>query len=133
MENLELKVMENLEPIKAEINGLENVSEEQVASSLDYNNLTVEEKSAIDDFVSKIDEKDTNTIISFGAPAQTKISKFADDILGSVRTKNLGTVGNLLVDLSSEIKSFDGGVDVNLKPRLFNSPSASARFCEPSS
>lgn len=120
MENLELKVME-LEPIKEEINGLENVSEEQVASSLDYNNLTVEEQRAIDDFVSKIDEKDTNTIISFGAPAQTKISKFSDEILGNVRTKNLGTVGNLLVDLSSEIKSFDGDININMKPKLFNS------------
>lgn len=121
MENLEIKVMENLEPIKQEINGLEKVSEEQVASSLDYNNLTVEEQKAIDDFVSKIDEKDTNSIISFGAPAQAKISKFSDEILGNVRTKNLGTVGNLLVDLSSEIKSFDGGIDINMKPRLFNS------------
>ena len=62
MENLEIKVMENLEPLKEEINGLEKVSEEQVASSLDYNKLTTQEQSAIDDFVSKIDEKDKKLI-----------------------------------------------------------------------
>ncbi len=119
--NLEIKVLENLEPIKTNIDGVTNVTEEQVASSLDYNNLTVQEKAAIDDFVGKIDEKDTNVIISFGAPAQTKISQFSDEILKSVRTKDLGQVGNLLADLAGEIKSFDGGINVNMKPSIFNS------------
>ncbi len=119
--NLEIKVLENLEPIKTNIDGVTNVTEEQVASSLDYNNLTVQEKAAIDEFVGKIDEKDTNVIISFGSPAQTKISQFSDEILKSVRTKDLGQVGNLLADLAGEIKSFDGGINVNMKPSLFNS------------
>ena len=122
MENkLEIKVNENLEEIKNNIEGKLKVSEEQIEQSLDYNNLTKAEQEAIDDFVTKIDEKDTNVIISFGAPAQTKISKFSDEVLGNVRTKQLGTVGNLLSDLAGEIKSFDGGIDVNMKPSLFNS------------
>ncbi len=122
MENkLEIKVNENLDAIKNNIEGKLQVSEEQVEQSLDYNKLTKAEQDAIDDFVQKIDEKDTNVIISYGAPAQTKISKFSDEVLGNVRTKQLGTVGNLLSDLASEIKSFDGGIDVNMKPSLFNS------------
>ena len=60
-------------------------------------------------------------IISFGAPAQTKISKFSDEVLNNVKTKKLGAVGDLLADLAGEIKSFDGGVDINMKPSLFNS------------
>lgn len=122
MENkLEIKVNENLEEIKNNIEGKLKVSEEQIEQSLDYNNLTKAEQEAIDDFVTKIDEKDTNVIISFGAPAQTKISKFSDEVLSNVRTKQLGTVGNLLADLAGEIKSFDGGIDVNMKPSFFNS------------
>lgn len=122
MENkLEIKVNENLEEIKNNIEGKLKVSEEQIEQSLDYNNLTKVEQEAIDDFVTKIDEKDTNVIISFGAPAQTKISKFSDEVLSNVRTKQLGTVGNLLADLAGEIKSFDGGIDVNMKPSFFNS------------
>lgn len=122
MENsLELKIGENLEEIKNNIEGASNITEVQVEDSLDYNKLTDAEKQAIDEFVTKIDEKDTNMIISFGAPAQTKISKFSDEVLGNVRTKELGTVGNLLSDLAGEIKSFDGGIDVNMKPGIFNS------------
>ena len=122
MENkLEIKVNENLEEIKNNIEGKLKVSEEQIEQSLDYNKLTKAEQEAIDEFVTKIDEKDTNVIISFGAPAQTKISKFSDEVLGNVRTKQLGTVGNLLSDLAGEIKSFDGGINVNMKPSLFNS------------
>lgn len=121
MENLEIKVNENLQELKNNLEGANNITEVQVEDSLNYDKLTTEEKHAIDDFVSKIDEKDTNMIISFGAPAQNKISKFSDGVLNNVRTKNLGTVGNLLADLAGEIKSFDGGIDINLKPTLFNS------------
>lgn len=120
-EKLELKVVENLNDLKKDIDGVTEVTEEKVESSLDYNKLTDEEKRAIDEFVPQIDEKDTNVIISFGAPAQSKISKFADDVLNNVKTKNLGVVGNLLSDLAGEIKSFDGSVDTKMKPSLFNS------------
>lgn len=120
-EKLELKVVENLNDLKKDIEGVTEVTEEKVESSLDYNKLTDEEKRAIDEFIPQIDEKDTNVIISFGAPAQSKISKFADDVLNNVKTKNLGVVGNLLSDLAGEIKSFDGSVDTKMKPSLFNS------------
>lgn len=122
MENkLELNVTKDLDMIKNEIAGTTTVSETQVEESLDYNKLTEQEKSAIDEFVEKIDEKDTNMIISFGAPAQTKISKFSDEVLNNVKTKKLGAVGDLLANLAGEIKSFDGGIDVNMKPSIFNS------------
>ena len=118
---LELNITEDLDNIKNDIAGTTTVSETQVEESLDYNKLNDQEKTAIDEFVEKIDEKDTNMIISFGAPAQTKISKFSDEVLNNVKTKKLGAVGDLLADLAGEIKSFDGGVDINMKPSLFNS------------
>ena len=73
---LELNITEDLDKIKNDIAGTTTVSETQVEESLDYNKLNDQEKTAIDEFVEKIDEKDTNMIISFGAPAQTKIAKF---------------------------------------------------------
>ena len=118
---LELNITEDLDKIKNDIAGTTTVSETQVEESLDYNKLNDQEKTAIDEFVEKIDEKDTNMIISFGAPAQTKISKFSDEVLNNVKTKKLGAVGDLLADLAGEIKSFDGCVDINMKPSLFNS------------
>ena len=118
---LELNITEDLDKIKNDIAGTTTVSETQVEESLDYNKLNDQEKTAIDEFVEKIDEKDTNMIISFGAPAQTKISKFSDEVLNNVKTKKLGAVGDLLADLAGEIKSFDGGIDINMKPSLFNS------------
>ena len=118
---LELNITEDLDKIKNDIAGTTTVSETQVEESLDYNKLNDQEKTAIDEFVEKVDEKDTNMIISFGAPAQTKISKFSDEVLNNVKTKKLGAVGDLLADLAGEIKSFDGGVDINMKPSLFNS------------
>lgn len=118
---LELNITEDLDKIKNDIAGTTTVSETQVEESLDYNKLNDQEKTAIDEFVEKIDEKDTNMIISFGAPAQTKISKFSDEVLNNVKIKKLGAVGDLLADLAGEIKSFDGGVDINMKPSLFNS------------
>lgn len=118
---LELNITEDLDKIKNDIAGTTTVSETQVEESLDYNKLNDQEKTAIDEFVEKIDEKDTNMIISFGAPAQTKISKFSDEVLNNVKTKKLGAVGDLLADLAGEIKSFDCGVDINMKPSLFNS------------
>lgn len=120
-EKLELKIVENLDDLKKDIEDVTTVTEEKVESSLDYNKLTKEEQQAIDEFITKIDEKDTNVIISFGAPAQNKISKFSDDVLNNVKTKDLGVVGNLLSDLAGEIKSFDGSVDTKMKPSLFNS------------
>ena len=118
---LELNITEDLDKIKNDIAGTTTVSETQVEESLDYNKLNDQEKTAIDEFVEKIDEKDTNMIISFGAPAQTKISKFSDEVLNNGKTNKLGAVGDLLADLAGEIKSFDGGVDINMKPSLFNS------------
>lgn len=124
MENkLKLKTIDTLDlnQIKTTIEEGKEITESKVENTLDYNKLNKEEKEAIDDFIQKIDVNSTNEIITFGSPAQTKITQFSDEVLDNVKTKNLGEVGTLLADLTSEIKTFDSSINANMKPGLFNS------------
>ena len=55
MENLELKVVSNIDTSKVENSLIQEkkVTEEEVEKSLNYNELPEEEKKAIDEFVAK--------------------------------------------------------------------------------
>ena len=69
--------------------------------------LTAEEQKVVDEFVGKIDLSNAAHILQYGADAQQKMADFSDSALESVRTKDLGTVGNTLADLVTELKGFD--------------------------
>ncbi|MBQ9011651.1 MAG: toxic anion resistance protein [Bacilli bacterium] len=120
---IELKVVDtlDLDEIKNTIEEGKEITEEKAEKTLDYNKLTKDEQKAIDEFIEKIDVNKTNEVITFGAPAQTKITQFSDEVLENVKTRSIGEVGDLLADLTSEIKSFDASVNPNMKPSLFNS------------
>ena len=112
MENLELKVVSNIDTSKVENSLIQEkkVTEEEVEKSLNYNELPEEEKKAIDEFVAKIDPKNTTEILQYGASAQNNISKFSDSVLDNVKTRSTGEVGDLLSDLVVEIKQFDSDI-----------------------
>ena len=119
---MELKLVKTTGKEKEELGKLVDetkVTEAKIEKSLNYDNLTEEEKKAIEKFNSEIDVFDQTQILQFGAPAQEKISKFSDTVLESVRTKDTGEVGDLLGSLVAEIKSFDKAVDENSKRSLF--------------
>ena len=69
--------------------------------------LTDAEKKMVADFSSKIDLKNTNLVLQYGAGAQKKIADFSESALESVRTKDLGEVGQLLSGVVAELKCFD--------------------------
>ena len=126
MSNLELKVKEKVD--EKSIEGLVNekeITEKKIEKSLNYDELSKEEKEAIEEFNSKLDINDAAQILQYGVAAQEKISKFSDSILEDVKTKNTGEVGNLLADLVSQIKSFDkdisGTSKKNFIAKLFSS------------
>lgn len=128
MSELELTVKPTMDTTEIEKDLATNrkVEEAKVEKSLNYNALSEEEKNAIDVFLTKIDVSDTNQILQFGAGAQTKISKFSDSVLDSVKTKSTGEVGGLLSDLVVQIKDFDSDVPQDGKMskgllRIFNS------------
>lgn len=66
-----------------------------------------EEVQLVNDFAGKIDIENTNQILQYGAGTQKKMADFSDEALNSVRTQDLGEVGELLTSVVSELKGFD--------------------------
>ena len=69
--------------------------------------LTPQEEKMVADFAAKIDLENTNQILQYGAAAQKKMADFSDAALVNVRTQDLGEVGDLIVNVVGELKSFD--------------------------
>jgi len=74
---------------------------------LDERILSAEEQQMVRSFAEKIDIQNANQILQYGAAAQKKIAGFSEAALTSVRTKDLGEVGNVIADLVVELKGFD--------------------------
>ena len=121
---LELKVEQKVN--KESLEGLvkeSEITEQKIEKSLNYDELTQEEKNAIDEFNKQLDLTDAAQILQYGASTQEKISKFSDTILEDVRTRNAGEVGDQLANLVGQIKSFDrevGGEKKGLFSKLFS-------------
>ena len=99
---------------KAPVLTLEPFAEEkkvpEVASPkeeiLDETILTAEEKEAVESFASQIDLTDSSMILQYGAGTQKKMADFSENALESVRTKDLGEVGELLSNVVGQLKDF---------------------------
>ncbi len=88
----------------------EEKTEEIAAKEYDLNSLSPAEQAAVRNFAEKIDIMNTEQVMHYGSNAQKNISDFSGAALGTVRTKDLGEVGNMLGDLVVELKglNFDG-------------------------
>ena len=121
VEKMEQKELEKLANVK-------NVADEkEIESSLNYDNLTQDEKDAIEKFNNEINIDDQTQIIQFGSAAQDKVSKFSDSVLEKVRTRDAGETGRLLSNLVAEIKSFDKAVDDSSHTSFFEKIFSSAK------
>ena len=69
--------------------------------------LTPEEQKMVDDFAEKIDIRNSQQVLQYGAACQKKIGDFSDAALSKVRTKDMGEVGDMLTQLVGELKGFD--------------------------
>ena len=67
--------------------------------------LTEQEKAAVNDFYTKIDIRDSNMVMQYGAAAQKNIANFSESALNNVRTKDLGEIGQDLASLVTELKT----------------------------
>lgn len=99
-----------LEPFKQEEPKVEEVKEE-VEPVLVEDNLSTEEKKIVDDFSKQIDIHNTEMILYYGAAAQNKMTDFSENTLKTVKTKDLGEIGNVMSDLITELKSIDDEED----------------------
>ena len=70
-------------------------------------NLSDAEKQMVEDFSTKINMRDSNVILQYGAAAQQKIADFSDNALEGVKTKDLGEIGKEISSLITELKGFD--------------------------
>ena len=120
-EKMEQKELEKLE------NEKNDADEKEIESSLNYDNLTQDEKDAIEKFNNEINIDDQTQIIQFGSAAQDKVSKFSDSVLEKVRTRDAGETGRLLSNLVAEIKSFDKAVDDSSHTSFFEKIFSSAK------
>lgn len=74
---------------------------------LDESAFSESERKAINEFSKQIDLTNSSQILSYGAPAQKKISDFSDTALGSVRNKDFGEVGTMITTLVGNLKSLN--------------------------
>lgn len=89
----------------------ETVTEEEktdvIDPQIDDSTLTPQEKKMVDDFAQKIDVMETNTILQYGSAAQNKMADFSENALKSVKTKDLGDIGDMITELIGELKGFE--------------------------
>lgn len=69
--------------------------------------LSPAEQAAVKEFSEKIDVLNTEQVMNYGSNAQKNITDFSDAALNSVRTKDLGEVGDMLGDLVVELKGLN--------------------------
>ena len=70
------------------------------------NILSEAERKQVEDFAKKINLSDTNAIMEYGGGVQKKMADFSDSALESVRTKDLGEVGEMLTSVVTELRDF---------------------------
>ena len=97
-------------------NALE-LKKDEAAVRLDISQLNEAEQKLVREFSEKIDITDTNAILTYGAASQRNIASFSVSTLNSVRTKDVGEVGNMLSSLVLQLKGF--GENENEKKGLF--------------
>lgn len=80
--------------------------QEERETQLDESRLSDAERKMVNDFAEKIDLRDSNLVMQFGAAAQKNIASFSESTLNSVRSKDLGEVGQALSSLVVQLKGF---------------------------
>ncbi len=76
------------------------------AVKLDESQLSEAERKMVDEFSQKIDITESTVVLQYGAAAQKNMAGFSERALNSVRTKDLGEVGEALSGLVVELKDF---------------------------
>lgn len=86
---------------------LDPIQEPALKEDLDDTNLSAEELKQVEEFSKQIDLHNSTAILQYGAGTQKKMADFSGDALESVRTKDLGEVGDMLSGVVAELRDFD--------------------------
>ena len=85
-------------------NQTELINGGETAIRFEESNFTDEEIKQIEEFANKIDLRNSEQIMQYGVSAQKKSTNFSDAALKSVKTKEFGEVGDLLTQLTTEVR-----------------------------
>ncbi len=114
MSELDTKLNEvptlTLEPFAEPRQEVAAVNEAQVTEAVKEQlnvELTPQEQKMVDDFATQIDLNNSQMILQYGAGSQKKIADFSENALSSVRTKDMGEIGQMLTDVVAELRSFE--------------------------
>ena len=92
---------------KLEVTDEEVEAKAAEVKKLDISALSPAEQAAVHEFAAKIDVLNTEQVMNYGAAAQKNISEFSDAALNTVRTQDLGEVGDMLSDLVVALKGMN--------------------------
>jgi len=85
----------------------------QNSAALDLTKFTPEEMNQIENIKQQINLEDSQAIVTYGVGAQREISTFSDTVLGEIRSKDSGYVGEIMTDLVTNIRKVDvNGLEV---------------------
>ena len=99
-----------LDPVpdtKEEVAAVEQPTVEEAEKAAAQIVLTPEEQAMVDQFAGQIDLTNTQQILQYGAGSQKKIADFSESALGSVRTKDMGEIGQMLTSVVAELRAFE--------------------------
>lgn len=78
---------------------------------LDGAELSSEDEENINAFVDQINLNDADNILLYGSAAQKKIADFSDSAILTIKNKDSGEVGDMLVDLIGKLKGFNDSTE----------------------
>ena len=87
-------------PARQTVQPIVQTQTEYNAGSIDESMLSNDEKEMIAQFANEIDILNAKQVIQYGSSAQKSISDFSVNILGKVKTSELGDVGDALKELT---------------------------------
>lgn len=87
-------------PVMQTVQPIVQTQAEYSAGSIDESMLNNDEKEMIAQFANEIDISNAKQVIQYGSSAQKSISDFSVNILGKVKTSELGDVGDALKELT---------------------------------
>ena len=128
IEVVEAEIVEEAAPAQEELNKVqeeavkiaEDIEDSEVMKIANKVEFTPEELAIIDGYAKAVDLKDTNSVLQFGADAQEKLTEFTESALTNVRTSDLGTIGDSLSGLVTELKGFSATEERHGLAKLFH-------------
>lgn len=99
-EEKQSNILQEGAPVRQTVQPIVQTQTEYNAGSIDESMLSNDEKEMVAQFANEIDISNARQVIQYGSSAQKSISDFSVNILGKVKTSELGDVGDALKELT---------------------------------